>query len=163
LACALVEILNKRFFWAIPSAFLLLGAWGAAQLSFVEQKNQKPLTVSLIQGNIPQDLKWLTEYQVKTLLIYANLSKTEWGRDLIVWPESSIPMFQTDIQEFLESMKVQAEKSGTAWITGIPYWDLEESKTAGYPKYYNSIMATGEESSGLYKKQRLVPRSEEHT
>ena len=160
LACALVEILNKRFFWAIPSAILLLGAWGAAQLSFVEPKNQKPLTVSLIQGNIPQDLKWLTEYQVKTLLIYANLSKTEWGRDLIVWPESSIPMFQTDIQEFLESMKVQAEKSGTAWITGIPYWDLEESKTAGYPKYYNSIMATGDDSSGLYKKQRLVPFGE---
>jgi apolipoprotein N-acyltransferase len=160
LACALVEILNRRLFWAIPSAILLLGAWGAAQLTFVEQKNQKPLTVSLIQGNIPQDLKWLTEYQVKTLLIYANLSKTEWGRDLIVWPESSIPMFQTDIEAFLEAMKVQAEKSGTAWVTGIPYWDLAESQTAGYPKYYNSIMASGDESDGLYKKQRLVPFGE---
>ena len=84
LACALVEILNKKLFWMIPSAILLLGAWGASQLTFVEKKAEKPLSVSLIQGNIPQDLKWLTEYQVKTLLIYANLSKTEWGRDLIV-------------------------------------------------------------------------------
>ncbi len=69
-------------------------------------------------------------------------------------------MFQTDIEAFLEAMKVQAEKSGTAWVTGIPYWDLAESQAAGYPKYYNSIMASGDESDGLYKKQRLVPFGE---
>ncbi|MFW1753441.1 apolipoprotein N-acyltransferase [Acinetobacter wanghuae] len=160
LACALVEVLNKRIFWLIPSAVLVLGAWGAAQFEFVEQKSKKPLRVSLIQGNIPQDLKWLTEYQMKTLFIYANLSKTEWGRDLIVWPESSIPMFQTDIQPFLDTMRVQAKKSGTAWVTGIPYWDQQESKAAGQAMFYNSIMASGDESSGLYKKQRLVPFGE---
>src|SRR5690606_41850203 len=66
-------------------------------------------------------------------------------------------MFQTDIEAFLEAMKVQAEKSGTAWVTGIPYWDLAESQAAGYPKYYNSIVASGDECDGLYKKQRLVP------
>ncbi len=160
LACALVEVLNKRIFWLIPSAVLVLGAWGAAQFEFVEQKSEKPLRVSLIQGNIPQDLKWLTEYQMKTLFIYANLSKTEWGRDLIVWPESSIPMFQTDIQPFLDTMRVQAKKAGTAWVTGIPYWDQQESKATGQAMFYNSIMASGDESSGLYKKQRLVPFGE---
>ncbi len=56
LACALVEILNKKVFWIVPSALLLLGAWGAAQLDFVQPKAEKPLSVSLIQGNIPQDL-----------------------------------------------------------------------------------------------------------
>jgi apolipoprotein N-acyltransferase len=43
-------------------------------IQFVQPK-AKPLSVSLIQGNIPQDLKWLTEYQVKTLEIYANLTR----------------------------------------------------------------------------------------
>ncbi|MDV2469642.1 apolipoprotein N-acyltransferase [Acinetobacter chinensis] len=160
LACAVVEILNRRLFWAIPSALLLLGAWGASQLSFVQAKNERPLEVSLIQGNIPQDLKWLTEYQIKTLEIYANLTRTEWGRDLIVWPESSIPMFQTDIEPFLDAMKVQADKTGSAWVTGIPYWDLKQSQAEGYPMYYNTLMATGFESEGLYKKQRLVPFGE---
>src|SRR5690606_4615850 len=97
LACALVEILRKRIFWIIPSAIVLLGAWGAAQLEFVQPKAEKPISVSLIQGNIPQDEKWLIEKQTDTLIKYASLSRTEWGRDLIVWPESSIPMFQTDI------------------------------------------------------------------
>jgi apolipoprotein N-acyltransferase len=160
LACAVVEILNRRLFWAVPSALLLLGAWGASQLSFVEAKNERPLEVSLIQGNIPQDLKWLTEYQIKTLEIYANLTRTEWGRDLIVWPESSIPMFQSDIEPFLEAMKIQADKTGSAWVTGIPYWDLKQSQAEGYPMYYNTLMATGFESEGLYKKQRLVPFGE---
>ncbi|WP_180108807.1 MULTISPECIES: apolipoprotein N-acyltransferase [unclassified Acinetobacter] len=160
LACALVEILRKRIFWIVPSALVLLGAWGAGQVQFVQPKNEKPLSVSLIQGNIPQDLKWLTEYQAQTLMKYASLSRTEWGRDVIVWPESSIPMFQTDIEPFLDAMKVQANKTGTAWVTGIPYWDLAESQQNQHPMYYNTIMATGDESSGLYKKQRLVPFGE---
>jgi len=160
LACAMVEILNKRLFWLVPSLILLLGAWGAAQLQFVQPKNEKPLSVSLIQGNIPQDLKWLTEYQTQTLMIYAGLSRSEWGRDLIVWPESSIPMFQTDIQPFLDAMKVQAQKTGTGWVTGIPYWDLKASQQQGSPMFYNSIMALGSQSEGLYKKQRLVPFGE---
>ena len=160
LASALVEILNKKVFWIVPSALLLLGAWGASYITFVQPKAEKPLSVSLIQGNIPQDLKWLTEYQVKTLEIYINLSRTEWGRDLIVWPESSIPLFQTDIEQFLELMDQQAKDSGTAWVTGIPYWALKESQQNGYPMYYNSMMASGADSSGLYKKQRLVPFGE---
>ena len=100
MACALVEVLRKRIFWVIPAALLVLGAWGASYIQFVQPKAAKPLSVSLIQGNIPQDLKWLTEYQVRTLEIYAGLTQSEWGRDLIVWPESSIPLFQTDIEPF---------------------------------------------------------------
>ena len=160
LACAVVEILRKRLYWLIPALLVLVGAWGVAQIQFVQPKAEKPLSVSLIQGNIPQDLKWLTEYQIKTLQIYANLSRTEWGRDVIVWPESSIPLFQTDIQEFLDMMDQQGKKTGTAWVTGIPYWDLKESQQQGHPMYYNAMMALGSDASGLYKKQRLVPFGE---
>lgn len=57
-------------------------------------------------------------------------------------------------------MDQQAKASGTAWVTGIPYWDLKESQHNGYPMYYNSMMASGADASGLYKKQRLVPFGE---
>ncbi len=162
LACALVEMLRKKFFWVIPSILLIAGAWAASYLSFVQPKAEKPLSVSLIQGNIPQDLKWLTEYQNKTIEIYMGLSETEWGRDLIVWPESSIPIFQVDkpAPELIEYMRRMGQKHHTAWVTGIPYWDLPESAQAGYSIYYNSMMATGDQASGLYKKQRLVPFGE---
>ena len=160
LACACVELLRRRWIWLVPSILLLAGAWAASQLSFVSPKNAKPLSVSLVQGNIPQDLKWLTEYQVKTLQIYANLSRSEWGRDVLVWPESSIPVFQTDLEDFLAQMAQQGKQTGTAWITGIPYWDLKASATEQRPMYYNTIMASGDQADGLYKKQRLVPFGE---
>ncbi|MEG0344152.1 apolipoprotein N-acyltransferase [Acinetobacter sp. TY1] len=162
LASALVEILRRKWFWAIPSVLLILGAWAASSIQFVQPKAEKPLSVSLVQGNIPQDLKWLTEYQVKTVQIYVKLSQTEWGRDLIVWPESSIPMFQTDapVPELIEYMKQMGQKHKTSWVTGIPYWDLKESEQNGFPMYYNSMMAMGDQASGLYKKQRLVPFGE---
>ncbi|HRA91758.1 MAG TPA: apolipoprotein N-acyltransferase, partial [Acinetobacter sp.] len=53
LACAVVEILNRRWFWAVPAALLILGAWAANQIQFVQPKASPPLRVSLIQGNIP--------------------------------------------------------------------------------------------------------------
>ncbi|MCH4249107.1 MAG: apolipoprotein N-acyltransferase [Acinetobacter populi] len=159
IAAALTECLFGKRFWLIPIALLLFGAWGAKYIQWVEPKNEKPLSVSLIQGNIPQDLKWLVEYQTETLRIYATLSQTEWGRDLVVWPEASIPMFQTDIQPFLEVISKHAQERGSAWVTGIPYWDLENSQE-DRPLYYNAIMASGSQSSGLYFKQRLVPFGE---
>ena len=160
LAAALVEILRKKWLWLVPSALFVAAAGVFSLITFVEKKPEKPLSVSLIQGNIPQDLKWLSEYQVKTLEIYSKLSHTEWGRDLIVWPESSIPLFQTDIESFLEFMHEMADANDSAWVTGIPYWDLKASEKNGYPMYYNAMIAYGSESSGLYKKQRLVPFGE---
>lgn len=160
IATACVEIIKKRVFWAIPIALILFGAWGVSNLVFVQPKSERPLTVSLVQGNIPQDLKWLTSYQNQTLEIYKNLSSTEWGRDLIVWPESSIPMAQTAIEPFLNDISNTATTHHSAWVTGIPYFDEQGSVKAQKALFYNSLMASGEETSGLYQKQRLVPFGE---
>lgn len=159
ISSALTECLFGKRFWILPILLLIVGAYGSKQIQWVTPKDQAPLSVSLIQGNIPQDLKWLVEYQAQTLSIYATMSQTEWGRDLVVWPEASIPMFQTDIQPFLDIISDHAKSQGSAWVTGIPYWDVNNS-TTDKPLYYNSIMATGSSSQGMYYKQRLVPFGE---
>lgn len=158
IACAFTECLKGKRFWIVPIALVCLGAWGAKQLQWVSQKTDKPLSVSLIQGNIPQDLKWLANYRAETLMIYAELSRSEWGRDLVVWPEASIPDFQIDVAPFVNLMTQYATNKGSAWVTGIPYWDVNSSIEA--PIYYNSIIASGDNASGLYHKQRLVPFGE---
>ncbi|AOA57191.1 apolipoprotein N-acyltransferase [Acinetobacter larvae] len=160
LGCALVEILRRRLIWIIPSLLVLLGAWGLSLVQWVSPKNTAPLNVSLVQGNIPQDIKWLVERQQETLDIYNRLTRTEWGRDLIVWPESSIPMLQSDIQPFLLAMDQQGKATGSSWLTGITYFDIPASQQSGEYKLYNSIMASGAQADGLYKKQRLVPFGE---
>lgn len=160
---SLVEVCRQRFVFLVIS---LLCVFATVVLYFINPIWTKPtgqkLSVSLIQGNISQDVKWLTEYQFETLAIYANLSQSEWGQDVVVWPESSIPMTQDDAWEFIDAMHQMARQKGSTWLTGIPYKDLEyfDPKTQDYPNFYNGVLALGQDSQGLYKKQRLVPFGE---
>lgn len=154
IACTLVHLCKKQWFWAVPSAVMLLLTWGFAQLNFVEQKNEQPLSVSLVQGNIDQNVKWDEQHFFKTLAIYSDLSEKEWGRDLIVWPESAIPAFQTDVQPFLQGVGAVAEQSKTAWLVGIFYRDVNTEQK------YNGLISLGADTSGVYLKQRLVPFGE---
>lgn len=164
LAASLIELLRRRAGYMIVSALLLvisISLW-LIDPEWTKPKEAPDLSVSLIQGNIPQDLKWLTEYQVETLKIYAALTRSEWGRDIVVWPESSIPMFQTEAWGFINEMVKMANETDTTWVTGIPYKDDDafDPSTDKYPPFYNSVIALGSEADGLYKKQRLVPFGE---
>lgn len=164
LAASLVELLRRRGGYMIPTAALLIVSCALWLLNpqWTKPKGTPDLSVSLIQGNIPQDLKWLTEYQVETLKIYATLSSTEWGSDMILWPESSIPMFQDEALGFISEVVKVAKETDTTWVTGIPYKDIAafDAKTDKYPPFYNSVIALGADAEGLYKKQRLVPFGE---
>ena len=163
-AASLVELLRRRTGYAMVAAALLVISTTLWLINpqWTKPKGTPDLSVSLIQGNIPQDLKWLTEYQVETLKIYANLTSTEWGRDIVLWPESSIPMFQTEAVGFISEMVKMAKATNTTWVTGIPYKDdaAFDASTDKYPPFYNSVIALGAEAEGLYKKQRLVPFGE---
>lgn len=161
-AMAMQAMRPRQWYWLAPLAVLLALGWLLSPIQWTTRKPTPALSVSLVQGNIPQDLKWLTEYRQRTLDIYAGLSESEWGRDLVVWPESSIPVFQTDVPQFLEGMDATATLFKSTWVTGIPWQALDEyhSATDDYPPFYNAIMAAGSQGSGLYKKQRLVPFGE---
>lgn len=153
LACAMVELARKQWLWTIPSVVVIVIAWGASYIQFVERPLEKPLTVSLIQGNIPQDQKWSEENFYRTLSIYAQLSANEWGRDVVVWPESAIPAFQNQVESFIDGVSSLAKQRGSSWLTGIFYLDEAQQKK------HNSILALGD-TQGQYHKQRLVPFGE---
>lgn len=164
LAASAVELLRRRAGYAIATVGLLVISTSLWLINpqWTKPKGTPDLSVSLIQGNIPQDLKWLTEYQVETLKIYATLTRSEWGRDIVLWPESSIPMFQTEAIGFINEMVKMAKANDTTWITGIPYKDEAafDPTADKYAPFYNSVIALGAEADGLYKKQRLVPFGE---
>ena len=165
LATSLVDVFRKRAGYLVVAALFLavsIGLWLGNPAWTQPKQNTPNLKVSLVQGNIPQDLKWLTEYRYKTLEIYATLSRTEWGQDLVVWPESSIPMFQTEAWPFMTEVVKVAKETDTTWVTGIPYKDETafDPKTQAYAPFYNSVIALGAQAEGLYKKQNLVPFGE---
>ncbi|MCD6061507.1 MAG: lnt [Moraxellaceae bacterium] len=115
------------------------------------------LSVSIVQGNIPQEVKWQLEWRDKTVDIYRQLSKTEWGRDLVIWPEAAIPMFYHESVDFLTEMQNNALTGHSAFVTGIPYVAVDD--VARTYTIHNSIIALGE-GDGVYHKQRLVPFGE---
>lgn len=110
------------------------------------------LSVSLIQGNIPQQMKWDENSMKMSLDRYLNLTKTQWKNDLIIWPEAAVPLPLPQAKSYIDSLDQLARKNKISIILGIP---IQASDTS----YYNSAIAIGE-SSGEYDKQHLVPFGE---
>ena len=134
-------------------AVLWLTGWQLQQAKWVAPASASPLSIGIVQANIPQELKWQRQYYEPTLALYASMTEPLLGRDIVLWPESAIPNYYQRAQQFLEPLSQHALEQGTALITGIP-WRREGSET-----YHNSIIAIGE-GSGVYHKQRLVPFGE---
>lgn len=112
-----------------------------------------PLAVSLVQGNIAQDMKWRPEKARHTLESYARLSASSKGK-LIVLPETALPMFLDDVPPaYLEQLAQLGRQRGGDVVVGIP-----EEKDAG--QYFNSAFSFGSSPSRIYRKYHLVPFGE---
>ncbi|RDE25277.1 apolipoprotein N-acyltransferase [Motiliproteus coralliicola] len=132
------------------------------QQSWTQPKDASALRVALIQGNIPQELKWHPDYRDQIIDHYLSLSEPlleEGSRkaDLIIWPETAIPLLFHQAQQRLAPFNSQLSRHDTGLISGIPYRSAPQPSSE--PTYHNSIMALGS-ADGLYHKQRLVPFGE---
>lgn len=157
LAAALVELLRRKAGYFAIAMSLWMVTLSISLIGFAWTKPTGQTTsVSLIQGNIPQDLKWQEGAGIQTLGIYAGLSQSEWGRDIVIWPEAAIPMFQDEAQAQIDAIAKQAAQAGSAWMTGILYRDSQDGTT----QLYNSVLLTDQATRGIYHKQQLVPFGE---
>ena len=134
-------------------AALWLIGWQLQQAKWVAPAREQPLSVGLVQANIPQQLKWRREYYEATLDLYRQMTEPLLSSHLVLWPEAAIPNYYQRAQDFLRPLAEQAAASNTALIIGIPWREPDSGET------FNSIVAMGE-GSGQYHKQRLVPFGE---
>jgi apolipoprotein N-acyltransferase len=113
-----------------------------------------PIRVSLIQGNITQGQKWLPENRLNTLLLYKKMTEQHWDSAVIVWPETSIPAYLSDVNEwFLMPLSKAAQQHNTDLIVSLPVHGNSEDEK------YNAVMTLGKET-GLYRKKHLLPFGE---
>lgn len=139
----------KNFHYFRPLAALIVLCVVGYVLSFIPwtQVKGKPIQISLIQANIPQEIKWEPQYQKASLIHYQQLTQSHWNSRLIIWPEAAIPLLQNQAVTFLKLLDKQAKQHKTTLITGIPI-------QKGF-QYYNGMIGLGLDHATYYK-QRLV-------
>lgn len=142
----------------VVSALLWIGGWGLLQVTWSTPKGA-PVTVALVQADIPQSVKWDPQLYRHTLQLYQSLSAPLWSRAQIVfWPEAAIPNYYDSAADFFAIEAAAAARHGGALVSGVPY---RTPPTPEQPRgaVYNSAIALGN-GSGVYHKQHLVPFGE---
>lgn len=137
-------------------------AYFSSSLSFIKKNTEKSLNITLLQGNIEQQLKWDPEYFHNTMNIYQELINEYLGKsDVIILPESAFPTIENNIQPFLNDLQKAAEHTKTEVIIGSVFFDLKTEKLL------NSMINLGNKNSpyqldtqNRYSKHHLVPFGE---
>ena len=134
--------------------------YGFNRLNSGESVSTAPLRIALIQGNIPQDVKWSPAFQDKTIAVYERLTReaATGGLDLVVWPESAVPFFFQDEVQQAERIKKLARELSTNLIIGSPAHELRKGKRV----FLNSafMISPSGEVTGRSDKIHLVPFGE---
>jgi len=122
--------------------------------------NADPVDVSIIQGNIDQDIKWNPQFQKETINAYKNLSlsKAISGSKLIVWPETATPFYFQEMTDMQGVVIDVAKKSGSWLLFGSPSY-LKDKKGISL---MNSAFLLSPDGNvrGRYDKVHLVPYGE---
>lgn len=147
-------LVSKKTIIALISLFFI--SWYAlGSLSGISWTTEKDngLSVALVQGAIPQEIKWHPEQKQKTLDLYTSLSEKYHNSQLIIWPETAIPVLHHHAQEFIQQIETTASNEDHDYLIGIPFKDLDANK------FYNGIIVIGS-TNDTYYKQHLVPFGE---
>jgi apolipoprotein N-acyltransferase len=121
--------------------------------------------VCVIQGNIPQDVKWRDEYRTMILEKYGRLSAQAAGADhpgLMVWPETAVPgPFLQDIGA-TRTVQQLARRLRTPLVLGSAQRPKMGDRDYVLSHRYNSVFYLSPAGSiqGVYHKMHLLPFAE---
>ncbi len=116
----------------------------------------EPVSVAAIQGNVAQNLKWDPAQLNAQLALYRDMSFASKPVDILVWPETAVPVLKDQAIGYLSMMDRFASDRKSALITGVP---IRQPNADGEMRYYNAVSVVGQ-GAGDYLKQRLVPFGE---
>ncbi|GLT14804.1 apolipoprotein N-acyltransferase [Vibrio algivorus] len=151
---ALITITKKWAYLAVPTAVFVV-AFALNQISWVKPDPSTKTSFALIQGNIDQKMKWVPSHRWPTLMKYTDISRDNWGTDIIIWPEAAIPALESDLPAFLHNLDTAAKANNSALITGVLSQD-----DMGH--FYNNVLTLGQNGLGPYDYDTAKRYSKHH-
>ncbi len=142
---------HRKALYSIIGLLLVIGLGSIFSTIQWTKPTGNALHVALVQGNIPQSLKWDPNQAADTLRVYRKLTDQHWNSDIIVWPEAAIPMWLDSVPHYIEQLSDAATKHHVSLIVGVP--------TRTDSAYFNSMIGLGT-ANGQYSKRHLVPFGE---
>ena len=153
---------------AMMVALVAFGAWRIANLKNAPAEGS--LKVAMVQGNIPQSLKWDPKFLPTSYQVYqeetTNAAKR--GADLIVWPEAAAAfLFQPDDRypaalaedaSYRQKLLTLASSTGVPILFGAPALAQLNGQLGFYNRAY--LVSAKGEVVAHYDKMQLVPFGE---
>ncbi|ARO87157.1 apolipoprotein N-acyltransferase [Nitrosospira lacus] len=153
LICLLFERRFREWRYLLPLLAIWIIGFGLQQIRWTEPQGE-PVTVSLLQGNISQDLKWREDQLVTSMDTYARLTLESSSR-LIITPEISVPLYRDEVpSSYLAQMATHAKRNNGDILLGMV------EAPGGRSEYYNTMFSFGTSPAQSYRKYHLVPFGE---
>lgn len=131
--------------------FLRLG-----QARGLKSESNRTIKISVVQGNIAQELKWYPRAREEIMKKYLTLSQlaARENPDLIVWPEAAVPVVLEEAPEYYAAVRNLAKQVRAPILFG--------AVRSSSDLYYNSALMVSAEGErlGCYDKLHLVPFGE---
>ena len=142
----------------LPLVVIFFIGFGLRQIEWTTPQGE-PVTVSLLQGNIPQDLKWRADRVTSSMETYAKLAQESNSR-LIVMPETAVPLLRDQAPPaYLAQLTDHARQNNGDILVGMAEY-VPGRKDGRNGEYYNSLFSFGASPEQRYRKHHLVPFGE---
>jgi apolipoprotein N-acyltransferase len=149
---ALRPLSGRRAHPLVILALLWIASAGLQAVTWTRPSGA-PIAVALLQGNVPQSMKWRPEQVAATLTLYERMIR-QTNAELIVLPETALPLFLQQVPaDFLESAAEHARAHGADILLGLP-------ERGRGDEYFNSVVSIGVSPTQVYRKSHLVPFGE---
>ncbi len=133
-------ISRNRLFGSIPLVLLFSCSFVLSTLTWTQTTGDIK-KIAIVQGNIPQSMRWQPELDQTTIDKYMTLTNQHWDADVIIWPEAAVPRLEMLSEPFLKQLDQLASENNTGLITGIVDYNLDTNVA------YNSLIALGIDNS----------------
>jgi apolipoprotein N-acyltransferase len=142
-------------------ALILVLVYGSVRIARFapEQQDESSVAVGILQGNIPQEIKWEETSRRHTFDTYERLGEkaVQQGAQLLVWPETSAPVVFGSANPDWQRPGEISLRLKVPMLIGAPSMKMVDGTT----RYYNSaFLVDGTALRCRYDKMHLVPFGE---